>query len=383
MVKVLPEVALQHAIFHLALNASERQHAAGLRQLVAGSITPAPTAFFDILRRAADPVIYVFDITADDNVVGRIAISGSRALKTTLVSIAPSAQSILQDLEEAKIALHTQCAGDLSSFRPVVYSYPKLGVATTDGTGAIWVADLASKEVFLADFAVSPSDLEGRVCWSFWDEYPQAGATNAWQNENDFINAFVSNQLATLSLSGDTEVVARLLLRSVRREIEHDPPTQISTVLPVPLIGQINNIFCAVASLEMIYKYVYGADLDPTEVASRMRMTPSGAGTSGQLAAYESYFGADFDVSIDRTPNYETLRANLETFLPVKSGILGHARTAVGVRRDIFFDRKTGSVKLETQALLVNDPEPIGTGSTRWESIASAGLTDFIKLRRK
>lgn len=375
MARVDLKQAICQAAFHLAVN----RDSYGLSWK--NTSVRESVLFWDIkYGKNDDPVLYVFDVVDKSNnlVKGYIGICGSDYLGSTLVFLKPSInnRSIKNLLEDCKLKFINKLGlSDSKVITPVVYSYPKIGLSTDSDSEIKYIIDIFSGESF--DLPVVYDDnTQGLIAWSFWDEYPQASnSQERWSLENDFINQILVN-----NSSDDIDAITE----DYDSYIYSKPPIVDLIVIPVNLIGQINSVYCAPTSLQMIYKHVYGTTLDPEDIAQSMNITPSGSTLSGQKKAFDKYFGEDFEIKLDRTPSYADIKESIEqNHLPMKSGIRGHARTAIGVRREMFINPLTDKILLEKQFLLINDPEPVGKGSLKWEDISTIGLRDFIVLLRR
>ncbi len=394
--RVNPASAFQQATFHLALITSghlQNGDFATWQNVSIGSMIKF--SGFEYLDRD-DPVIYLYEVIDSDNrVQGFVGICGSTYFGTTLAFIHVLESSSISDLlQKAKHALRSNSRtqeGD-PHFVPVVYSYPKIGVAQYHDGNLIGLVDLFFDGIL--DIAAMPSisDNQGLAIWSFWDEYPQAGPSeDEWRYENDAIEKFLTSYFGSQPIIAPTVLgdeherlkEGAIWTDNIRQQIVSDPPTSSSLILPVTIQGQKTDHHCAPTSLAMIFEYIYGIPLDQDEAGEAMELTIYGTSINNQERGFKAKFGDDFNIVVDKSPDFDELEAGLKEFLPVKSGVRGHARVATGVRRDYFIDPVSGKIAHENLLLRIHDPLPQEKGSIRWENVKAKQLRDFIFLRRR
>lgn len=401
MARVSKQTALKHAYFHLFSKTLASDPLFGFNNW-SDSILGFGIPFYDVVyQKKDDPVIYVFDVYKAHH-LGCIGITGSTYFGTTFAFLNKSNQTAGMSIKDRITLLSKNLVEQkqvvFDTIIPVVYSYPKIGLFGKTQSGHGLVVDFYSgHEVPKYEGDI---DNQGQYSWSFWDEFPQAGGrADQWKVEDDFIGSiFKSDSLKTLNFTTShylfpestidvveplSDNVQAALLSEVSGHIEAAPPFKHQALTSMPLLGQVTDIHCAPASLQMIYKYIYGKELDQHEIAQKMQITSIGSTTSGQLRAYNHYFGADFDIIFDQNPEVEEFKASIEQFLPVKTGIRGHARAAAGWQKSTFVDPIKGSISYEENLILVSDPMPVGSGSLSWESEKTNLWRDLILLKRK
>ncbi|MDA0111952.1 hypothetical protein OH457_01815, partial [Vibrio sp. 2art] len=348
MARVDRKTAKKHAYFHLTTKGSSL-FGKNIKKLeIQDGIE-----FYDVeYLEKDDPPLYVFSVTSDNHEIGRILISGTTYLGSTLISII-SNHSKIKNTQEHRINLIEKLRKEFgisikhaknSSFKNIVYSYPRYGIGVKDKNNA-WKIINWEGESFITDTLVDP-ELQGEYYWSFWDEFPQAGSNEEeWKKESEFISNLFSTEDYNIS--------------KLAESIKKIKPVKMTHILPVKSMGQKTNVHCAPCSLEMIYKYVYRKELSQEEVGEKMGILPMGTTTSGQVKGYKHYFSDDFKIELDRTPTWDELKDSIVNGLPVKSGIRGHARVAIGIRKDTYLNSLTGEIQYEDKLLLINDPEPV------------------------
>lgn len=399
MARVSQQQARKQALYHLHTKSRVAFSHLGL-EFIKSLTLGESVDFLDVLHlHDDDPPIRCFEVISFGVVIGTISIAGSSFLGTTLVSLriceTKSFQTRFQELRNSLREFLKRDSAELpdTSFFPVVYSYPKIGLGVPQPDGTWAVVDFFQGVAFATSVEELETDdpSQGISVWSFWDAFPQAGPTEeSWKLESGFIDSWfpVDGPELMWTHIGDPAIAKKSLLTPdyfsvFSRQLVERPPMQQIYSLPVPLRGQISNVHCAPASLSMIYEYLYQEPLPQDEAGLAMNILPNGSTISGQLRGFREKVGADFDVSLDKSPTWNELSASIRSGLPAKSGIRGHARAAVGVREDVYIDPLSGVVQLTEQLLLINDPEPVGIGSQVWENVKASLLVDFILLTRK
>ncbi|WP_105433021.1 papain-like cysteine protease family protein [Neorhizobium sp. T6_25] len=368
------------AVFHLGTKAGIH-NAYGLQNWRSG-VLASGIAFYDPYYGSRDdPVIYLFDVLHGPESVGIVAIAGSDAIGTTLSfmrSFGP--ENLLTTIQELSRLIEETYGIGSTSIIPVVYSYPKLGIMGKKSNNDVVIFDLLSHalihEGLLPDSPVD--DMQGLLIWSFWDNFPQAGnAASAWAEEAAAISTILNSRSLSVNRATQNAVGTKLA-----RSIQDAPPTISQHIMPLPLVGQTSNIFCAPASLQMIYRYIFQNDIPQDDIAREMSITAAGSTLSGQLNAYRLYFGKTFEVSLNRAPSGEVVVNALNSYLPVKCGIRGHSRVITGFRTETYVDPLSGKIILSDVSAMVNDPEPVGYGSVVWENTKQNNWMDIIELKR-
>lgn len=375
---VVPVVqARLHLSFHHATVARGTANGAGLFTQRSLAVDEG-TLFWDAkYGRSEDPVLYLFDSVEAGESASRTLVSASTDSPASLLGIESGPSAPMSDLVAAATAEAARAFPSADSFLPTVHSFPKLGIGGYRDGVLLGVFELGTQTPL--KYSLGPDDAQGQTIWSYWDEVPQSGEETGFARDALAIQTILSQTAEWLGYKA-TALSADELLASMT---EARPPAAFSSLLPVPLMPQLTAATCAAASLAMIHGYVYGGALDLAEVASEMRTTSTGAYVSDQVLAFEHYFGQDFTVSLEQSPTFARASEQVVSYLPLKSGIKGHARTAVGVQELRFVSPLSGEAILDQQLLVVHDPLPVGVGRVRYENVASTRLRDFITLKRK
>lgn len=355
------------------------------------------SSFYDIKALKEEPeILYVFDIIYGNNCVGRISINATKHIGSTLANIVSfPTKGIFTSIENSK-SKATAYYPNADTFIPVVYSYPNLGLGVIEAGTLKGVIDIDTLEKVNINYIYNDilPELSGNFAWSFWDNVPQNGnSLQMWENRNTLVLDYLPisdseselEQYLNFNKTWKNQNQVDYLYKSQRllkNAVTENPPIIYSHRLPIPLVGQNNNINCAPTSLSMIYEYLFSEPIEQELVADSMNTTLLGTYLSDQLQSFNSYFGNMFNVDLDRTPTYEEAKDSILNFLPLKSGIIGHARTISGFREETYINKLTGEVLLEEKYLVVNDPKPNNSGSINIENINQSKLKDFITLKR-
>jgi hypothetical protein len=256
----------------------------------------------------------------------------------------------------------------------VCYSYPKLGLLC-HSDGGRWVFDLS-------DFTRLEVDR------------PLEGASRTeLQSVNPVLSAgaginLISDKDKFDSSLRDLRVARTNLLKSLESGVSTLRDSEEMRIIPIALVGQDNDHFCAVASAKMILAF-HGIDRTQEQIAAAMGTISEGPepGTpsAGQAPAYkilsnnvlEAVLESRFDSS-DSDDFFLKMKGNIMSGLPFKMGIFGHAYAIGGYK---IAQNSSGSV---TRFLYVYDPEPPKKGQIRWEEwgFIWKRFRDFIAPRK-
>ena len=266
--------------------------------------------------------------------------------------------------------------GDTFDLRFVCYCFPKIGALIEIHDKNQKIKKTSLRDV--GDWTEIPMDqegepTEGQTTYSFIRHLHGQGleSKNSIQRKTSYLSEMldvssepklaelqrlIKNEVATLSLAGSQ-----------------------SKILPVPLVGQETNVWCAVASAQMIFEF-YGMHHSQSEIAELMHTGASGTTNDDQLAGYHKILGEGFRVLLDEASQWQGAREDVDGGFPLKSGIPGHARVCRGWL-EVVQTRPDGSSFSDLQ-LVINDPWPKGKGSYREEPWDSVLHTNFIHARK-
>jgi len=140
--------------------------------------------------------------------------------------------------------------------------------------------------------------------------------------------------------------------------------------LDVPFYCQEESNWCAAAVGQMIADY-YGYTHTQSEVAEYMGLDPGtggGANKDDQLNYY--WNGIDKSGSKNDYASFSGAKEEIDADRPLKSGVDGHARCAVGYE-EIYY----------IPYLLINDPWPEDIGLKYWECYWGRKHTEDIHVK--
>jgi hypothetical protein len=270
-------------------------------------------------------------------------------------------------------------AATLSTPAFVCYGYPRIGVlitATSGGSKTSYIYDAAVGvlvKTWQGSLDLQPeagltdplNAIEGQPFYSYLDSLPEAGlaqtsVTIQWQALTDiFSPAVVRRNLGKLFLK------------------EAVPPVPYAIrglVLPVPLLSQETNVYCAVATAQMALSFL-GFHLSQEEIAAAMQTDATGTTNANFIAGVSALTSGKWKGLFTSFPDFATDEQALNSILPEKSGIPQHARLLRGWREYLFLDSQ-GSVQHTEQFYVVNDPYPVNSGQLVLENVIKP-ITQF------
>ena len=165
--------------------------------------------------------------------------------------------------------------------------------------------------------------------------------------------------IAPISDSDIVGVAERMPLRK---------PAMRGVSLPIPLVSQENNRFCAVATAKMILEYFGISGLTQERIADAIGT--NSVGTDPGMEGLDDLLGAQWSTDLQRNPTFDQTSTYLNNFLPGKSGIREHARLLRGWREYIYINPDNGRPSFKMQFYLINDPYPTGAGQYILESVS-------------
>ena len=255
--------------------------------------------------------------------------------------------------------------GDEPSVRLICYSYPKLGILCTpvaDPKSRV-IVDIGDLRVIpLNAFAEQQSPESIRTVWSPFD-------TVVRTTIGDFRESFKRN-LATLPILPEGGADLSSVVKTSReRAIQQERAVSPALILH----SQETNVFCAVATAQMILQF-YGIQKSQSDIAAAMHTDDTGTTNENQVAGYVTLsLGASqpLEAVLDDTASFSEGRAEIDANHPFKSGISGHARACGGYRID------NGG----RQFLYIFDPWPPKQGDIYYEDWSAVYHTNYIYVR--
>lgn len=237
----------------------------------------------------------------------------------------------------------------------ICYSYPKLGLLCRNKAGAKVVVDLGDYSLIPFDAAEGADFAETLFAWSPYD-WVQPGR----------LPMLRERWSATSSL-------AKPLPRrpeAFEAAIAAAAPTVKQKTLALNLHGQKTNVWCAVATAQMILEF-HGFQATQQKIANAMGTGPTGTTNDAQVIGYQQVSHGKLSATIDTTASFSEACREIDAQHPCKSGINGHARACAGY-------------KIEDQTshwLYIFDPWPPQRGQVYWENWASVFHTNYIYVR--
>lgn len=202
----------------------------------------------------------------------------------------------------------------------VCYCYPKLGLMCTGADGSSQIVDLSDLSVIrTATAGVLLHGDNPNIAWS-----PLQGAVAPQSLHNSAVAAPAGAA-----------------------------PEQ-NLVDSVKLFAQMRRTYCAVASGQMILDF-HKIDKVQDDIALVMQTGVNGTDPDLEVLAYPILTNNGFDAQLYKPPSFEVARTEINAGRPLKSGITGHARVAVGWKTN---PGDGGSIE---QWLFIHDPWPVTT----------------------
>lgn len=135
------------------------------------------------------------------------------------------------------------------------------------------------------------------------------------------------------------------------------------------LRGQERSVWCVAASVQMVldfYRYEYPQARIASELGLGTLTNPNGLPYSRDadvVTVLEQLTGKALDATMDTTPSFSEVRAEIRANRPVISFVPGHSRVVAGYTRSVL-----SVVGVGLNGFLVYDPWPPSSGAiVRWE----------------
>ena len=277
------------------------------------------------------------------------------------------------------------------SFGPVLnavvvcYGYPRIGIMVTcqvpagthtavyDAGAGVLVKQWDGK--FTPAFeGGAPPESEGQPFYSVLERVPEAGGpveappARQWDQLQDVFGRAQLHGLFALKADAPHAAI-RFAIRGA--------------LLPSRLISQSTEVFCAVATAQMMLSYV-GISKTQDDIAAAMNTGAMGTTPANFIQAIQALSSNRYKSDFFSAPTFNECVQVMENMLPAKSGIPNHARLLRGWREYVFFDN-TGQIIDREQFVVINDPYPTTTGQLVLENFAKpieGYFTNLISLRK-
>jgi hypothetical protein len=264
----------------------------------------------------------------------------------------------------------------------VCYGYPRVGVLVSvkrdeDDFYIVYDTITGSRITefegeFIESDAADVEEKEGLPIYSYTDRFiTEAGTEPAFNAEWKSAEKLIECNNKSCN---DLSLERRLL------------PVMRGVSLPIPIVGQETDVFCAVATAKMALNFLGFTGFTQEEIAQKMNTGVTGTSNFGQKKGYEKLSENQWTAQEDNSPAYEEALNHLNSFLPVKSGIPRHARLLRGWREYIYLEPKTLNVLFRKQFYIINDPSPVKHGQYVIEGIDKPGndfYQNFLLIKKK
>jgi len=293
-------------------------------------------------------------------------------------------------IEKAKQAALAQNIGAIIDAKIVCYGYPRMGALVTcqtstgphsllyDAAAGVLVKQWDGKYNPASEAGVPlPERPEGQPFYSILTEIPEAGpgvvtpSIHQWNRLESVFGKAKAGGFAPLKFS--LESLGQAGVRFAVR----------GALLPAVLYSQITEVYCAVATAEMMLSFV-GISKKQNDIAAAMNTGPSGTTNPDFLHGMTILSSGKVTGQFINLPGFADCVQVVEQMLPAKSGIPGHARLLRGWREYIFFD-DSGTVLDKEQFLIINDPYPTTSGQLVLENFTKpidSFYTNLISMQK-
>ena len=278
----------------------------------------------------------------------------------------------------ATAAARKQQVSKFDEIRFVCYSYPKVAVQFL-----LKGEEVAMLELYTWQRVPAKTRGEGPPGnferWSIIEETPErvkrknskalkstlANLEKSISPRRKFDFRRISSEMFVEALPRDLVVIGPI---TDSREL-HYSSLQTDHHVCYELRGQITNVWCVAASVQMLldfYRYDYEQTRLATELGLGTTSNPNGlpyANDGDVVTVIERMTSNALDASMNTSPNWTEFRNEIRANRPLVSFIPGHSRTVVGYTATRIFGW------YQYRGLLVYDPWPPSTGViTRWEN---------------
>lgn len=377
------QTALFAAQFFLASKTSSQFEMAGISSLTNDSkLDPSPVLIYDL--SGAELLFYDFYVISGKKLIGSIRCAANKLVGDPIIAyIATPFQKDTTD-RVVDVFRNANPVTSIVDVKLICYSYPKIGVLVeSENIAMLYCA-------YTYNIINSNPDLEkiNTHKKEGGDYLNYKNAVSEGAGEDSLYDKGLKEILSVIDMASEPiEPLSIIQPLSFRLLSEHprnldgyeyeylseffknNPPAIRSLVLPVPLIGQELKDYCAMATAQMILKYI-GIKLTQAEIADYLNYSDGGATPIDQMRGYKNILGDKAEIKFDDTPTWEEAIDALQKYMPFKSGVGLHARVCRGWKRFIYLDKVSKKSIREENYFLINDPYPAGFGSSYWESIS-------------
>lgn len=369
-----------YMIEFLAINASYFENWKG------AFIDPKPIELYDI---SGKKLYYQFSVYKSNKVIGKIDVCADKTLGSSVNAFEfdPEPYKAAEAKEKSKeISKERYPNGKIESTIMVVYSYPSIGAMTvvkdktTGKKYRIFVDAYTLEEV-----QDKPATETEPGVWSMYEYSSENGMDNNikdWQESvqlTDNIEQLATKKGIDINLPVTEENMKKLGLAITKNmktmTVSATTVYPPSKSLSVPKIGQENNVFCGPASIQMVATY---EKLKPLETQSKIYHNKYSGGRPDEVGGLSAPGVKDYCKYVLNKWNTEdlnkgefsktTVKNEIYNGRPYISAIPGHFRVCKGYS-DLGY----------AFYISINDPKPIGKGSTRLETYGKEVAHVYVK----
>jgi hypothetical protein len=271
----------------------------------------------------------------------------------------------------------------------VCYGYPHIGVLLNctvnqqpwsliyDAAGGILVRKTQGSAVQPgSESGPMGQSIDGLPCYSYLD---RLRGLDAEGDATDSMRATTTSVAATNQWQGVRAAFSRLARADSARPgammpMDEAPTTPANTrvgirgtILPARLFGQQTQVYCAVATVQMILDFLGLPNFTQSQIAQALQTSDVGTTNPNMITGISQLTQGKWIAKVISLPTFQQNISLVEALIPCKSGIPGHARLLRGWREYCFING-SGNVVHKEQFYVINDPYPMGTGQLVLES---------------
>jgi hypothetical protein len=341
-----------------------------------GRVSASPTPIYDLNGE----ILFYRVPVRSRNTAAYVDIAASDVFGTTLLRVSHGLPWDEKELIAAaeKGAKKQQRGLRYDRARFVAYSYPKVAVQFLAGDEEVAMIELGSWTPVPQRRRKADEPPGNFDRFSLIEEYPPrprdgekraAERLRQWEeiaSSSDRAKAYDPRIIAADRFKAVFE--AALAIRTDTRRVAYSPVTT-DHVPCYELRGQITNVWCVAASVQMIldfYRYNYAQTRIASELGLGTTANPNGlpyTRDNDVVVVLEQLTSNALDAAMNTSPTWTEFRDEVRANRPLISFIPGHSRTVAGYTASSVFSWYT------FRGLLVYDPwPPTGGVITQWEN---------------
>jgi hypothetical protein len=367
------ERARCHAVIHLHLGIYTKTP--GIANWVGVNLSE-PTIIYDLND---EPLFFDFPVlTTRANQIGMVRASANRVLGVGALAtyVGGPAWDIAKATERALAIVQRKYRAEIIGIKVVCYAYPKLGIAITWSTKG---RDIGRTIIDVGDLSIVPETAEPKIrgpgAWSLYDQISEKAAPRAVERFR-FYDTLLDDLQQRTGLKLKEEILP-WEFKMLQLKLAQIIPFYTTGHLELNLHGQENNVWCTVATGQMILEF-HGYNYTQTQIATAMG-TVSGGGTDwpGEEAGLESLTNNTLDAQSDFQPSFGKAKTEINAQQPFDYSYPTHSMACAGFRQqNIHLVGTQPEYSLE-----LYDPWPPQVGTIRWETWGTEFVSGFMYLR--